>query len=140
SPAEDLYARISIPLTRPSLRSWLHGRPPQDVYRILIDTYQLRMDDMFVIAKQAEENSMYNGKQTGYFGFRRFLEKAKAATVLPPWWNEDIERECQKQGLPAHGLPLYKLSDKVSEAAIKKLYGDATFATQLRLFAAGVYG
>lgn len=40
---------------------------------------------MFVIAEQAEENSMYNGKQTGYFGFRRFLEKAKAATVLPPW-------------------------------------------------------
>ncbi|KAH8736380.1 putative MYND domain protein [Ilyonectria robusta] len=141
SPPKGLEAPISIPFTRLWLGTWLHGRPEQDVYRILVDTYRLRMDDVFVTTQKAEEDSIYSGRVTGLSGFHRFMGIAAAKEgLLPPWWNEDAARECGRIGLPAVGLPHYLLSAKISEKVVAGRYGDPTFATQLRIFGASVYG
>lgn len=141
SPPKGLEAPISIPFTRLWLGTWLHERPEQDIYRILIDTYRLRMDDMFVTTGQTEEDSIYNGNPTGLSGFHRFMGMAAATEgLLPPWWDEDAARECGRRGLPTLGLAQYMLSAKISEKLIAGRYGDPTFATQLRIFGASVYG
>lgn len=108
SPPKGLEAPISIPFTRLWLGTWLHGRPEQDVYRILVDTYRLRMDDVFVTTQKAEEDSIYSGRVTGLSGFHRFMGIAAAKEgLLPPWWDEDSARKCGRIGLPAVGLPHY---------------------------------
>ncbi|KAF7539121.1 hypothetical protein G7Z17_g12492 [Cylindrodendrum hubeiense] len=141
SPPKGLDAPISIPFTRLSLGTWLHDRPEHDVYRILIDTYRLRMDDLFTTTGKAEEDRVYNGKPTSYPGFRRFISMAAATgRFLPPWWDGERATKCEKLGLPTNGLAGYKLSNKINEEVVAGRYGDATFATQLRIFAASICG
>jgi splicing suppressor protein 51 len=52
-----------LPLISHSITSqtWLHNRPAQDVYVLLIDTYRLRMEDSYNLEGDADDDSIYGG-------------------------------------------------------------------------------
>lgn len=62
--------------------------------------------------------------------------KAKAG-ILPPWWNEDKQKECEELGMRAGWASLRK---KVQKSEIISHYGDAKFPMQLRMLGEAIYG
>jgi mitochondrial splicing suppressor protein 51 len=69
-------------------KTWLHNRPEEDVYKLLIDVYRFRMEDNYTLEgdADADADSIY-GEATdgGAAGFRRFLRLAqRKSALLPP--------------------------------------------------------
>ncbi|RYP06755.1 hypothetical protein DL764_002952 [Monosporascus ibericus] len=133
-----------MPFTRLEKGTYLHGRPEKDTYKLLIDAYRLRLDDVAKIEGVVEPDSIYASATNDPLpGFRRFLDKASAATdgILPPWWSADKQRECEDLGMSsAGGNGWISLRKKIRKGDVTDHYGDATFPMQLRMLAEGVYG
>ena len=88
SPPKGLDEPITKPFTRLETSTYLHNRPENDVFRLLIDTYRMRMADMNKCDVDADEDSIYGDAANGEQGFRRFVNTAKARRdILPPWWS-----------------------------------------------------
>ncbi|KAF6806481.1 mynd domain-containing protein [Colletotrichum sojae] len=141
SPRRGLDQPIVAPFTRLEEGTYLYDRPEQDVYRILVDTYRLRMEDNLKIDGTREPDCIYSPGQTdGLPGFRRFL--AAAATkmrgrLLPPWWSEEKQKECEKLGAESGW---YSLKSKITKADVIEHYGDDHFPMQLRMVGEFVWG
>lgn len=139
SPPKGLERGISSPFTRLDQGTWLHDRPEKDVYGLLIDAYRLRVEDMYNIEGDIDEDSLYAGLENGLHGFRRFLKRVTSRPgLLPPWWNASKTKECEELGMtPAQW---FNLSCAVEKGDIIENYGDPQFPMQLRMFAEAVYG
>ncbi|KAK5998684.1 hypothetical protein PT974_01066 [Cladobotryum mycophilum] len=139
SPPQGLDGPITKPFTRLEKGTWLHGRSERDVYRLLIDAYRLRVEDLYNLDNDIDEGSIYAGRSSGIRGFKRFLRRtAKRRAMLPPWWNEEKQKECEALGMEPDQW--WDLRRAVEKQSIIDHYGDFQFPMQLRMFAADVYG
>lgn len=121
-------------------RTWLHGRSRRDVYKLLIDTYRLRMDDNFTITGEIDVDSIY-GEATdgGKSGFRRFLQMVEQDQgVLPEWWSPAHANACVQSGSNNTGWS--NLAARIEKHRIMQYYGNSLMPMQLRMFSEQVYG
>ncbi|RYP21687.1 hypothetical protein DL765_002148 [Monosporascus sp. GIB2] len=133
-----------LPFTRLEKGTYLHDRPEKDTYKLLIDAYRLRLDDVAKFEGAVEPDSVYASATNDPLpGFRRFLDKARAATggLLPPWWSADKQRECEDLGMSSAASNGWtSLRKKIQKGDVTDHYGDAKFPMQLRMLAEAVYG
>ena len=82
---------------------WLHKRPEKAVFKLLIDTYRLRLDDDYKFAGKVESDTLYGGApDNGVSAFRRFLKKAEERQdFLPDWWSPAKVEECVRFATPS---------------------------------------
>ncbi|KAI1253560.1 hypothetical protein MGN70_005770 [Eutypa lata] len=139
SGTSGLVMDMPMPFTRLEKGIYLHDRPEADTYQLLIDTHRLRLEDTSKFEGVQEPGSIYAAIGNDPLpGFRRFLDTAKAkAGILPPWWNEDKQKECEELGMRAGWASLRK---KVQKSEIISHYGDAKFPMQLRMLGEAIYG
>ncbi|KAI0394399.1 hypothetical protein F5Y17DRAFT_458034 [Xylariaceae sp. FL0594] len=77
------YAVQSCPT--PSCGALHNDRPEIDVYRILIDSYRMRIEDEYVFEQKNTSDSIYGGAKTSIRGFEKYLRLFKARPgLLPP--------------------------------------------------------
>ena len=134
----NLQKQIPNPFTRLDNNTYLHDRPEQDVYKLLIDSFRLRQEDNFVQEKKKDKNSIYTGAENSSDGFRRFLQVAASRNnLLPPWWNADKQKECEDVGL--NGADESSLKRKLYKQEVQDKYGDDKMPMQIRMLAETVY-
>lgn len=134
SGARGLETTITNPMTRLHQKTWLHDRTEKDVYKLLIDSYRLKMADDFNLEGKPEDDSIYTpaGAANPPAGFQKYLTQAASKPgLLPPWWNEEKQKECE--ALAMAGDDWLALNKKVQKGDINGHYGDDRFAMQLRL-------
>ncbi|KAH7477353.1 hypothetical protein IWW34DRAFT_311704 [Fusarium oxysporum f. sp. albedinis] len=138
SPKKGLEKSVPNPFTRLDNGTYLHNRPEKDVYRLLIDTYRLRMDDMYNLEGQADGDSLYGGASDGLRGFQRFLRQASVRRgVLPSWWTPEKQQECEVLGMDSSQWQ--NLTRTTRKQEIIDYYGDPRFPMQLRMLGEAVY-
>ncbi|KAI5820091.1 hypothetical protein BZA77DRAFT_302999 [Pyronema omphalodes] len=110
--------------------------PEEEVYKILIDAYRLRVDDDYVFA--AEFRGLYAGEDP-VEDFNRFLNMAEFnGKILPKWWNKEKRKRCIMIGKDKDcGSYLWYAIEKVD--VIEK-YKDRHMVGTLRMLAEQVYG
>ncbi len=139
SPPKGLSAAINKPFHRLEAQTWLHDRPEQDVYKLLIDTYRFRMEDDYNLEGSADADSIYGGARDSLQGFRRFLRLAQSRRgLLPQWWSPEKAAECEAAGM--HGSGWSSLTSAIEKSDVIEHYGDSKFPMQLRMFGEQVYG
>ena len=83
-------------------------------------------------------DSLYDGSSNSLPDCRKFIRLAKGIDgLLPPWWSQEKERECDALGL---GVGWSSLSAAVEKSDIIEHYGDPTMPMQLRMLGEQVYG
>lgn len=138
-PPKGLTAGINKPFHRLNDKTWLHNRPEQDVYKLLIDCYRLRMEDDYNLEGEADVDSIYGGAEHGGRGFQRFLSLAQSRRgLLPSWWSEEKASECMRLGIRNSGWS--SLSSAVEKSDIVEHYGSPVMPMQLRMLGEQVYG
>lgn len=136
--ARGLTVTIEKPFHRLNDRTWIHDRPEEDTYKLLIDTYRLRMDDDFKFEGKCNAGSVYANASNGIEAFRRFLRLAESRDgLLPPWWSSEKATQCEEMGNVSGWS---SLSQKADKAQILGHYGDSNMPMQMRLFGEQVYG
>ncbi|RDA82768.1 hypothetical protein CP532_0403 [Ophiocordyceps camponoti-leonardi (nom. inval.)] len=141
SPPKGLDEGVALPFTRLDNHTWLHDRSEKDVYRLLVDVYRLRVEDIYRLEGETMEDSLYEGEGVDLRrGFRRFLGLAErsADKLLPTWWNGEKRKECE--ALSMSRSQWHCLQFAVEKSDIVDHYGDPQFPMQLRMFGEAVYG
>jgi mitochondrial splicing suppressor protein 51 len=140
SPRKGTDKPVTKPFTRLSNNTWLHDRSEEDVYRLLIDAYRMRIEDLYVFEAEFDEGSIYDGEESSIRGFTRFLDKVEQAGkgILPSWWNSNKKAECLAMGMGAKHWQ--DLRHAVEKSDIQDHYGESKFPMQLRMFAESIYG
>lgn len=135
---KGLSVAIDKPFHRLEAKTWLHDRPEADVYKLLIDTYRLRMDDNYNLESDADVDGIYGGAPDGRPGFLRFLRLAETRPgLLPPWWSQEKAAECEAVG----ARPGWSsLSTAVEKSDVIKHYENSEMPMQLRVLGEQVYG
>jgi splicing suppressor protein 51 len=137
--SKGLTAVIDKPFHHLNDKTWLHNRPENDVFKLLIDTYRFRMEDNFTLEGDRDRDSVYGGAADGRVGFQRFLRLAEVKDgLLPSWWSKEKGDECVALGL-SNG-PWSSLAKKVTKSELIQHYGNSLMPMQLRLFGEQVYG
>ncbi|GKU17837.1 unnamed protein product [Fusarium langsethiae] len=138
SPPKGLDQPIPDPFTRLDKGTYLHNRPEKDVYRLLIDCYRLRVEDVYNLEGEVMEDSLYSGAGDGLAGFEQFLDEMSTLKgLLPSWWTPEKQTECEEFGMNSSEQDLKTATDK---ADIIERYGDPQFPMQLRMLGEAVYG
>ncbi|KIW54252.1 hypothetical protein PV05_06621 [Exophiala xenobiotica] len=138
APSKALSADLSKPFTALSEKKWLQNRPEQDVYKLLIDAYRLRLEDDYKFSGDVDDDSIYGGAPNGYAGFRRFLRRVeKKDGLLPRWWSREKQVACERLGRASGWSDLNSATGK---SDIMEHYGNATIPMQMRMFVESVYG
>ncbi|KAF7504210.1 hypothetical protein GJ744_002583 [Endocarpon pusillum] len=136
--AESPVVGVDKPFHRLHAKTWLHDRPEQDVYKLLIDTYRLRMEDNYKLEDTVDEGSIYGSAPNGLKGFRHFLDLAESkGRLLPGWWSPEKRAACEGFGMKPGWS---SLATKIGKQAVIKNYGAELMPMQLRLFSEQVYG
>lgn len=141
SPPKGVDRGIIKPFTHLDNHTWLHDRSEQDVYRLLIDSYRLNVEDRYIFDNQVEPDSLRAGKTDGLVGFRRYLDRVQAVrkgALLPSWWSADKRKACETLGMDA--AQWSSLRRATTKADIIDQYGDDKFPMQLRMFTEFVTG
>lgn len=139
SPPKEIDRGLTWPFTRLEDGTFLHDRTEKDVYRILIDSYRLRMEEHCLHGGKPVEGSIYAGVPSGLPGFRHYLGLAATRDgLLPSWWTPEKQRKCEAFGLS--GSEWQDLRLAVEESALMWHYGDSRYPSQLRMLAEIVYG
>ncbi|KAI9855040.1 MAG: hypothetical protein M1813_000584 [Trichoglossum hirsutum] len=137
-PPKGLSVVIDKPFHRLETQSWLHDRPEQDVYKLLIDTYRFRMEDDFKLEGIADADSIYGDARDSRQGFRRFLHLAeRRPRLLPLWWSQEKAAECEAVGVNDGWSSLASMIEK---SDVMEHYGNPNMPMQLRMFGEQVYG
>lgn len=137
-PLKCLEKHVPNPFTRLDQGSFLHDRPENDVYKLLIDSFRMRQADDFNFENKTMPRSVYTGAASSMEPFREYI--AKAATIsnlLPPWWSPAKQTECEAFGESGAWSDLRK---KVTKQDIINHYGDDKAPMQVRMLAEAVYG
>lgn len=135
----DSHAAIDKPFHRLEARTWLHDRPEQDMYKLLIDTYRFRMEDNYNLSGDADSDSIYGGARNGLRGFQRFLRLAESKHgLLPAWWSPAKATECGNLGMRGSGRRL--LACAIEKSDVVERYGTLTMPMQLGMLGEQIYG
>lgn len=136
SPPQGLSQPIRKPFTRLEGKTWLHDRPAQDLYRILIDAYRMGIHDSLRLDNMVEPDSIYHG---GVLGFCRFLDQVESHQgLLPTWWSGETRQACLDLGMDSSQH--YRLHDFVDNKDMEDRYGCLGFLMELRVFMQSVTG
>lgn len=139
SPRRGLTEPREEPFTNLQAQSWLHGRPEDDVYRLLIDSYRLHSFDKFHFEKANKLGTIFAGATDSANDFSSYLSAAAGRPLLlPRWWTRANHQDCVRMGL--RHAQFHDLHVQLSHAMVVDYYRDASFPTQLRLFAEQVLG
>ncbi|KAH7060656.1 putative MYND domain protein [Macrophomina phaseolina] len=139
APPKNLTGAVAQPFHRLHARAWLHDRPEEDVYKLLIDTCRLRLDDDYKLSQLNTEGSVFAGAPTSLPAFRRFLALAESRQgLLPDWWSPEKRAACVELG--TKDSDWYSLCFGPEKSDFNEHYGDATMAMQMRMFGEQVYG
>ena len=134
---KGLAVAIEKPFHHLHDEKWLHDRPEKDVFKLLIDTYRLRVEDEYVFTGDVHFDSLSGGSADGRRDFRRFLGLAeKRAGLLPSWWSWKKAAECTAFGWSGRWS---SLAAAVEKHDIIEHYGDPLMPMQLRMFGEQVY-
>ncbi|KAH7150371.1 hypothetical protein B0J13DRAFT_287442 [Dactylonectria estremocensis] len=137
-PPEGLATNSMISFARPAVGTWLLKQPQEDVIGIIIDTYRLRMSDMTALAETTTLRDMYSKARNCDVGLYHFLSAARKEGLLPSWWGDRTDNECQ---LRLEGLKNRGVLDCIDQDIVIDRYGkDASVPTQMRLLTATIYG
>jgi hypothetical protein len=109
-----------------------------DVSRLLLDSYRLRLHDCFLFEGLTAPGTIYSGCADSSIGLVQYLGVARNRGLLPDWWTCETAEECLAEGM-ADGQ-FHTLKQPLTQAMVVDYYQDATFPTQLRLFAEDVLG
>lgn len=135
---QGLAAAIEKPFHCLNSRTWLHDRPEEDVFKLLIDTYRLRMEDNYNLEGEVDNDSIYGGARDGRPGFRRFLRLAEGkGGLLPSWWSQEKAAACEAMGTSGEWS---SLASAVEKADVVEHYGNPNMPMQMRMFGEQVYG
>lgn len=118
--------------------SWFKGLPRLDAYNILIDTYRQRLDDEYQF--EGTKRGLYAGGRQNkpIDDFRRFLDLAGKAKILPHWWNQDRQKECERR---AEGTSWNQLMVKITcDDQMVDHYKDQEMPFKVRFVAERIYG
>ncbi|KAK3817920.1 MAG: putative MYND domain protein [Linnemannia elongata] len=141
--SKGLKKHIDKPYHRLNSKTWLHDRPEEDVYKLLIDCFRMRQHDDFTTEGLKDKDGLYGGASHSHAGFKRFLVKAEARQdLLPHWWfMGKAAANCLRMGggLGATGTEWSSLSRKVDKAAIIDHYANPEMPMQLRMLGEQVY-
>lgn len=139
SPPKGLDQPIAKPFTRLQSRTWLHGRPEADVFRLLIDIYRMRAEDDYKFSGDVTSDSIYGGEVAdGRAGLAKMLRRCPR-DLLPEWWTEEKAKECVRFGLSG-SEEWYSLGSAIEKADVSDHYGDGKFPMQLRMAGEDIYG
>lgn len=135
-----LEVEIEKPFHKLHAKTWLHDRPVKDVYKLLIDTYRMRMEDDYVFLGEVDWDSLYSGVPHGAkLGFWRFLGLVlEKRELLPGWWSPNHTYDCLKLG--ACGAEWNYIECPVEKHDIIDHYKNPYMPMQLRMFAEQIYG
>jgi splicing suppressor protein 51 len=71
--------------------------------------------------------------------FKRFLDLAETrAGILPPWWNTQKRRECER--IAVGGSSWSNINNAVEKSDIQEHYGSGTMPMMLRILGEKIYG
>jgi len=136
-PPQALLDELTKPFHHLHTRTWLHGRPVKDVYKLLVDTFRLRQADNWNLEKQRDSDSVYSGAPNSLSGFRRFLGLAEGRKgLLPPWWSAEYREACVASGIEEGWSSLAVRREK---GEIIEHYKNGYMPMQMRLFGEQVY-
>ncbi|KAI9374061.1 hypothetical protein BJX61DRAFT_344395 [Aspergillus egyptiacus] len=141
APQKGLSVAIDNPFQQLENKTWLHNRPERDVYKLLIDTYRLRMADQRQFEGSAETNSLFGESADISGSFRRFLRKVteEKRELLPSWWSPEKAEECEQLAETGVGWSsLY--NNAVQKQDIIDHYENPLMPMQIRMFAEQIYG
>lgn len=136
---QALDFRMDKPFHQLHAKKWLHGRPEKDVYKLLIDTYRLRIEDKYSLEGDVASDSIYSGASSSVPGFRRFLRLVdRKRELLPEWWSPAKSQECVAFASGQHRD--YNVDHAVEKSDIIQQYGDSMMPMQLRMLGEQIYG
>ncbi|OAA37855.1 hypothetical protein NOR_06932 [Metarhizium rileyi] len=138
SPRQGLLQPIQKPFTALMEKAWIHDRPSEDTHRLLIDSYRLRLHDAFLFEGDTKPGTIYSGCVDSAANFVLYLQAAHGKGLLPRWWTQDAFLQCREMGMA--DFHFHSLKQPLTQAMVVDYYQDATFPTQLRLFAEDVLG
>ncbi|KAL4965191.1 uncharacterized protein BDV14DRAFT_200181 [Aspergillus stella-maris] len=119
-------------------RTWLHDRPKEEVYKLLIDSYCLYIADRWELSGVNEPDSIYGGQPDSRIGFHHFLVRAgRSPRLLPRWWSKKNSAECFSRGLVGGWS---SLATKVDSKAVTQHYRDNFMSAQLKHISMLIYG
>ncbi|KAG0314173.1 hypothetical protein BGZ99_008304 [Dissophora globulifera] len=137
---KPLSFRVKKPFTKLDKKTWLHGRPEQDVFRLLIDCYRLRMEDEYSFEGNVAIDSLYGGAASGVDGFKKFLRLTETRKeLLPQWWSTAKAQECVKFGSGPKPGERGLLDYAVEKPDLIEEYGDSSMPMQLRMLGEQIY-
>ena len=137
-PPKGLSVAVDKPFHRLDAQTWLHDRPQEDVYKLLIDTYRFRMEDDYNLEGDVDDDSIYGGAPDSREGFRRFLRLAESKPgLLPSWWSQVKAAQCEAVGMKGGWS---SLSSAIEKSDVTEHYGNPNMPMQLRMFGEQVYG
>ena len=120
-----------------STKTWLHNRPENEVYTLLVDSYRMRIEDELNFRGEVQDDAIYDGKDS-VPAFRRSLQKAEKAGVLPPWWTKEKRYACIAKGdAKDHWSTLH---GAVEKSDIQEHYKNSSMPMQLVMLAEEVVG
>ncbi|EOA91456.1 hypothetical protein ACJQWK_04258 [Exserohilum turcicum] len=135
---KDLEQHVPNPFTRLDQGKYLHDRPKQDVYKLLIDSFRPRQQDEMQFERKTSPKSLYTGASSGIEPFKKYVAQAeKRSGLLPPWWTSETQSECEAFGESGAWNDLRK---KITKADIIAHYGDEKAPMQLRMLAEAIIG
>ncbi|KAG5978549.1 hypothetical protein E4U55_006074 [Claviceps digitariae] len=157
SPRRGLSAPQPRPFTKLQAQTWLHGRPAEDVFRLLVDSYRLHSYDKFQFEAENKLGTIFAGATDSSLDFDAYLTAAAATragrtgetdtedtsrspSLLPTWWTRAAHQECMQMSRRQDDEQFHDLHVHLSQAMVIDYYQDASFPTQLRIFAEQVLG
>jgi hypothetical protein len=125
--------QIPNPFQRIKDKKWLHDRPKEDVYKLLIDAYRLRMDDDYKFLGLEQPNTPYaDANCDGTASLEIFLRMAELSSLLPTWWDESETTACVES---AKLLTWSNTAIKITADYVRSYYEDPSMPMQLRISA-----
>ncbi|KAF9178119.1 hypothetical protein BGZ51_008097 [Haplosporangium sp. Z 767] len=135
--AKSSMVAIEKPFHHLNDKTWLHGRPEIDVFRLLIDCYRFRLEDDYSLEFYQHPDSIYVGCKDSRVDFQRFLRLAESRPgVLPSWWSPEKAAECLKVGLTDKD---HNLQHCIEKHDVIAYYGDNMMPMQLRMLGEQIY-
>lgn len=136
---------IPKPFTALDNGTWLHNRPKKDVFKLLVDTYRMRIEDEYVFQGDVDEDSLYSGASaaSALRHFKRFLTKAikkdaaRKRKLLPEWWSKESLNECLEF---ARTDEFSNVGYAVEKHDIQEHYSQSDMPMQLRMFGEKIDG
>lgn len=141
SPTTGLDDPVTFAFSRLCYNTWFEGRCWTDVFKLLIDSYRLRVATQRDLDGKSRRVPKKEKREVAD-GLRKFLRLAEAVPeLLPQEWNWVLAARCKVLARHGDGITnWYSLDYLPNEDEIAERYQDSFFPGQLQIFAKLVYG